>query len=155
MWAIYPPVVISLAWQALRHRSPLLFTCCNPAIPHSGFAMESKGDILDALHCPDESRIRIAKYRRLASAEHGDNRVDQVAEFLADEEFSYPVVLKPDVGERGQGVAIAHDEKTARDWLDAYHGPALVQEFIEGEDLARMRESQRSRFRRRPSPSER
>ncbi len=132
MWAIYPPVVLCLLWQAIRLRGATLFTCCDPAIPHGGFALESKGDILDALHCPDHSRIRIAKYRRLATAEEGGERLGAVVAFLAEEQLGYPLVLKPDVGERGQGVAVLRGEEDARRWLEAYHGPAIVQEFVEG-----------------------
>lgn len=94
--------------------------------------MESKGDILDALVCPDPERIRVASYLRLEPASGGADRFDRVAEFMRAEAFDYPVVLKPDVGERGQGVSIVHDEAEARRWLEAYHGPALVQEFIGG-----------------------
>lgn len=71
VWAVYPPVVGCLLWQAIRLRGALLFTCCDPAIPHSGVAMESKGEILDLLHCPEETRIRIAKYRRLSAPHEG------------------------------------------------------------------------------------
>lgn len=132
IWALYPPIVLCLLWQAIRLRGALLFTCCDPAIPHSGFAMESKGDILDALHCPDESRIRIANYRRLPAGEEGEERAIRVAEFLTEHGLAYPVVLKPDVGERGQGVAIVRDEEEARRWLDRCAEEALVQEFIGG-----------------------
>ena len=135
VWAVYPPVVLVLAWQAIRLRGVLLFTCCNPSMPHSGFAMESKGDILDALQCPDEDRIRIARYRRLrvdAGAEV--SRLDEVRAFMRDAVLEFPVVLKPDIGERGQGVAVIRDEDAARRWLDACAGPALVQEYIGGEE---------------------
>ena len=94
---VYTPVVLYLLWQALRLRGATLFTCCNPAIPNSGFALESKGDILDALHSPDESRIRVARYRRLATDGEPGSRVAEVERFLADEGLAYPVVLKPDV----------------------------------------------------------
>ncbi len=132
VWAVYPPVALCLLLQAVRLRGATLFTCCDPAVPHSGFALESKGDILDALRSPDESQIRIAKYRRLGSAEDGSNRIGAVGAFLKEEALEYPVVLKPDIGERGQGVAIARNEEEARRWLGAYHGPTILQEFVEG-----------------------
>ncbi|MCH2063198.1 MAG: VTT domain-containing protein [Roseibacillus sp.] len=135
VWVVYPPVVLWLAWQALRRRSPFLFTCCNPAIPHGGFAMESKGDILDLLHCPDESRIRIARYRRLKACEEGENRAGEVAAFLSEEGLDYPVVLKPDIGERGQGVAVIRTAAEAAYWLAACREAAIVQEYIEGPEF--------------------
>ena len=132
VWAVYPPVAACLLWQALRMRSPLLFTCCNPAIPFSGFAMESKGQILGLLHCPDESRIRIAKYRLLHASGAGESRVEEVSAFLAEEGLAYPVVLKPDIGERGQGVAVVRSTAEATRWLEACREAVLVQEYVEG-----------------------
>lgn len=136
VWVVYPPVVLCLIWQAIRLRGALLFTCCDPAIPHSGVAMESKGDILDLLHCPDESSLRIAKYRRLSAGSGGGSggeaRAREVQQFLTKEALNYPVVLKPDIGERGQGVAIVRTEDDARRWLEGCVGEALVQEYIGG-----------------------
>lgn len=135
IWAVYPPVVLSLLWQAIRRRSPLLFTCCNPAIPQSGFAMESKGDILDALECPEEDRVRVARYCRLGEQSDDNDRLGAVQSFLSEQALSYPVVLKPDVGERGQGVAVVRSEDEAKCWLDRCHGDAMVQEFIGGKEF--------------------
>ncbi len=135
VWAVYPPVVLWLIWQALRRRSAFLFTCCNPAIPHGGLAMESKGDILDLLHCPDESRIRIARYRRLKACEEGESRVGEVEAFLSREGLDYPIVLKPDIGERGQGVAVIRTAAEAACWLTACREAAIVQEYIEGPEF--------------------
>ena len=52
---------------------------------------------------------------------------------LAD--FSYPLVLKPDTGERGQGVAIIKDEAAAKTYVDDCPDDIIVQEFIPGEEL--------------------
>ena len=132
VWAIYPPVILCLAWQAIRLRGLLLFTCCDPAIPHSGVALESKGEILDALDPPDESRVRLAKYLRLAPSADDVDRLERLETFLKEQELSYPVVLKPDIGERGKGVAIIRSREEAIAWLSAYHGPSILQEFVDG-----------------------
>lgn len=135
LWAVYPPVLVSLAWQAVRLRGMTLFTCCDPAIPHSGFALESKGDILDAMDPPDESVLRVARYLRLVPGDASESRLAALGGFMRSNDLVFPVVLKPDVGERGQGVAIAHDEGEARKWLEAYHGPAIAQEFVDGPEF--------------------
>ncbi|NNM31263.1 MAG: hypothetical protein HKO57_17255 [Akkermansiaceae bacterium] len=135
VWAVYPPVAVALALQAVRLRGATLFTCCDPAIPHSGFALESKGDILDALDPPDEEAVRIAKYLRLAPGQLAAERMEALRRFLSAEGLGYPVVLKPDVGERGQGVAVVDDEAGAEKWFEAFHGPAMVQEFVPGREF--------------------
>lgn len=129
MWAIYPPVLCALLWQALRYRRAAMFTACNPAIPHGGFAMESKGDILDAIDPPEPEQIRCAAYRRLASG-GVETRLAGVEEFAAD--HGYPVVLKPDVGERGRGVAVVPSRERAEAWLSGCEAAAMVQEFVGG-----------------------
>ncbi len=133
IWLVYPPVVLVLLWQALRFRTAAMFTACNPAIPHSGFALESKGDILDALTPPDESRIRVARYRRLAEGAEG--RLELVEAFLEEQGLDYPVVLKPDVGERGMGVSVVRSREAAGEWLEAFEGAAMVQEFVDGPEF--------------------
>ncbi|GHC49784.1 DedA family protein [Roseibacillus persicicus] len=132
-WEYWPPAIVyplaiwPLLFRWLRGGRPLDFLSCNPAMPFSGFAMESKGDILDGFTPPHPHRIRTASYRRLT----GKDGLDAVLAFV--EQHSWPVVLKLDVGERGQGVAIVRNKDEANEWLNLNkNSPALVQEFITG-----------------------
>jgi len=134
LWAVYPPVVLSLLWQTLRFRG-LTFTAVDPAIPVSGFALESKGDILDALPIPDERAVRVARYARWGGEGEVDEKLTLVREFMRRESLGYPVVLKPDIGERGQGVKVVESEAEVRDWLERCQAPAMVQEYIEGPEF--------------------
>lgn len=129
MWAVYPPVLCVLFWEGLKSRAAVVFTACNPSMPHSGFAMESKGDILDGIDAVDEDRIRCARYRRIGEGAL-EARMEVLDGFVEAE--GYPVVLKPDVGERGQGVAVIRDREEAAGWLRGFGGEAMVQEFIDG-----------------------
>ena len=88
LWAAYLPVVPYILYLGLKHRSLTLFTAANPGIPAGGLAGESKSEILNQL-APSGA---VAKYRVVQGP-------------VATE---FPVVLKPDVGERGSGVVIAH-----------------------------------------------
>jgi hypothetical protein len=53
-------------------------------------------------------------------------------EFLAARDLSYPVVLKPDVGERGTGVAIVRTNQDTRSYLQAAAGDTIIQKYIGG-----------------------
>jgi membrane protein DedA with SNARE-associated domain len=128
IWAVYPPVVVVLSWTALRHRRALLFTACNPGIPLGGLALESKGDILAQLPLGAELPVAVAPYDRLRGGEDLDTRLAVVAARLAHG----PVVLKPDQGERGQGVAVVRSLAHARRWLQECPGDAIAQEFVGG-----------------------
>ncbi|MEM8994073.1 MAG: hypothetical protein AAGF23_04695, partial [Acidobacteriota bacterium] len=133
-WAFYPPVVLYVLWLSLRHRSPTLFTAANPAIPAGGgFVGESKSSILRGLgegHVAPWAAVEpggLAERRRviLDFVERGD----------APFEPGFPVVLKPDVGERGDGVAVVRRADEVGTVLEKTPGPVIVQRFVEGPEL--------------------
>lgn len=132
--AVYPPALLPLLIRPLRGQGVLDFLACNPAIPLSGFAMESKGDILAALTTPHGDRVRIANYERFISTQDHESRLERIALFA--EKSHWPIVLKPDIGERGKGVAVIRNLTEAADWLRAQGAaPAMVQEYIAGEEF--------------------
>ncbi len=92
-------------------------------------AMEAKGDILDSFE-GEEGRVRIAKYLRVEDGAEG--AFEEVKGFLEAESLDYPVVLKPDFGQRGQGVEIVRNEAAARRWIGNCEEGFLVQEVIGG-----------------------
>jgi hypothetical protein len=44
----------------------------------------------------------------------------------------YPVVLKPDVGERGRDVAICRNEPNLRRYFEIHRGKTIVQRYVDG-----------------------
>src|SRR5690606_36239354 len=114
-WAFYPPVVLYVLWLALRHRVLLGFTAVNPAIPGGGFAGESKSGILGGLAGRPE---RVARYTALPAALPAEERVARAAAFQATLPAAWPLVLKPDIGERGSGVAITRTDAEVRAYLE-------------------------------------
>ena len=131
-WLFYPPVALHIAYLALRFKSLTLPTAVNPAIPTGGFVGESKGDILDALGGPEHPAI--ARYERLLAATSGEERVEAVRRFRARHELALPVVLKPDVGQRGSGVQVIRSEEELVRRLRALDYDAMLQEFVPGRE---------------------
>ncbi|MEM6795953.1 MAG: alpha/beta fold hydrolase [Acidobacteriota bacterium] len=128
-WAFYPPLVLYLAVLAVKERSLTLFTAVNPGIPGGGgFVGESKSTILGRLGAE-----HVAPWWRLEPGPAGA-RQRRVFEF-ARENGGLPVVLKPDVGERGSGVVIARRESQVDSFLEANPEPAIVQRFVPGVEL--------------------
>lgn len=119
IWAAYLPLVPYWIWLAVRYRSVTAFTAANPAIPGGGLDGESKSAILDKLGGVAPWELLPAEGRHAA------------AERFAERE-GYPVVLKPDVGERGAGVAIVAGPDALREYLHANPGPVLVQRYVGG-----------------------
>lgn len=119
VWAAYLPLVPYWVYLALRFRSLTAFTAANPAIPGGGLDGESKAAILDKLGAVAPWELLPAEGRRAA------------AERFARRE-GYPVVLKPDVGERGAGVAIVRGPDALLEYLHANPGGVLIQRYVGG-----------------------
>ncbi|HET9274636.1 MAG TPA: alpha/beta fold hydrolase, partial [Gemmatimonadales bacterium] len=129
-WAFYPPLVLYILWLGLRHRSLTVFTAANPGIPGGGFAGESKWSILQGL-------VRAAPGRTpptalIPAGEPLERRLEAVQRLREEHRLHWPIVLKPDVGERGSGVAIARDEASAREYLARAGGDVLAQAYVPG-----------------------
>ena len=130
----YPPVVCYIAWLALQHRGLTVFTAANPAIPGGGFVGESKADILQRLSSSD-TRDFIARYEMISGALTGDEKLERALRLMREPPFGFPVVLKPDLGQRGSGVAIVRSEAELRDYLLLAAGDTIMQEYAPGEEF--------------------
>ncbi len=122
MWAAYFPLIPYLIFLSLRHRSLTLFTAANPGIPSSGFVGESKSAILEKLSAiPD----RVAEFALVRSSSEALEAVSRLG-------LNYPVVLKPDSGERGVGVSIVRSVNELRAYFANTLDPIIVQRYISG-----------------------
>ncbi|MEM9177178.1 MAG: alpha/beta fold hydrolase [Myxococcota bacterium] len=131
IWAIYGPLVPAFLWMMIRTRSVRAPTLVNPPIPGGGLAGESKAAIDERLaHAPEH-----AIATRVIEAGEVDTRLEAVRGFVEAVSGGWPVVLKPDVGERGRGVAIVDDLAAARAALEASPDRTLVQTFVPGEEF--------------------
>ncbi|MBL8220504.1 MAG: VTT domain-containing protein, partial [Bryobacterales bacterium] len=122
-WAAYLPLLPYLLWLSLKHRSLTLFTAANPGIRTGGTVGESKVEILDALEPSAAAKYRILPGRLMPYA-----RIQMAREFVKQ----WPVVLKPDVGERGNGVAIVRTDAELEEYLRNAVGDTLIQEYVSG-----------------------
>lgn len=137
VWALYWPVVLISVVAAIRYRSVNLYRRANPLMPDGGFSGESKGDILDALSraLPERSSIRVAKYLRISNRTPWEQLQKEIDSFQRGLSGAWPIVLKPDVGERGAGVRIVRDKPELETALRALDRPGILQEFIPGAEF--------------------
>lgn len=131
-WAFYPPVVAYILWLGLKHRSPLAFTAANPALEASGFVGERKSDCLIPLQqrAPD----LVAPLMLIDLEQSLDQRLASARRFV-EEQGGYPIVLKPNIGQRGRGVAIIRDEAALRGYLHCAPGDVIAQRYISGAEF--------------------
>lgn len=130
---VYLPVFFYGCYLSLKHRGSTLWAICNPGMkPLSGLAMESKSEILAAL---DSSTGLVADWDCIHPSDTVDARMMQLDTFRQQHSIDWPLVLKPDIGQRGEGVAVIRSETVARDYLSANTEPVIAQRYIAGAEF--------------------
>lgn len=128
---LYAPVAIRLLATAARHRGLLTFTCVNPVIGAGGGVVgESKHRIQTGLEGLGEGVMRTA----LLAPGDPDTRLASLEQAIESGRLpdSYPLVLKPDAGQRGYGVKVVRSPADARDYLTRMTRPVLAQQYHPG-----------------------
>lgn len=104
--------------QALRFRHPSWFSAVNPCMPYGGLYGYSKAEVLELLP---------SKYvPQFILVEPQEFEID--SKFLT--EFHFPLILKPDVGERGIGVQLIASEEELQRELQNRKWPQIIQEYV-------------------------
>lgn len=115
----------------IRYRQPTLFTAVNPSIkPDSGFIGERKSSIFNDL-CQDS----LGSWQLVAGETSTDEKYAIYKAFMEKNALDYPVVLKPDRGQRGVGVCVCLCEEDAVDWLAEIKDDFIMMEFHPGEEF--------------------
>jgi len=129
-YLFYPPVVAYIAYLGIRFRSWTLFTAANPAISAGGFVGESKHQILERL----KDASPWLPCSTLLTSGVPAQRISETEEFMRRHGLQFPVVLKPDAGQRGSGVAIVRSSEQLCEYLTHAAFPVILQEYVPGEE---------------------
>ncbi len=131
-WLYYLPIIAWILWLGLKHRSPTAFTAANPALDAGGVVGERKHQALAPLqaNAPD----LVAEFLLLRAGSTA-LRAAQALHFAERPDIGFPLVLKPDVGQRGRGVFIARDAHAVYDYLARFDGSVIAQRYISGEEF--------------------
>jgi len=118
---LYAPVLLYWSWLSWRASSWFFFSTANPSITNAGFLMESKQQIYDLM--PEGS------YPTTVYCPKGRPVVD-LRRTLSEQELTFPLIAKPDIGQRGMQVSLLRNEcelylYSARSKVDF-----LLQEYI-------------------------
>lgn len=128
-WIVYAPVLLTVLRQALKYRGLTVFTAVNPGIPGGGFVGESKFAILQSLrHSPSH----LARAVLLRADESLTVKLERVRHLMTQVGTTFPIVLKPDQGQRGSGVVIARDWDELERVVAASALDTIVQEYVPG-----------------------
>jgi hypothetical protein len=129
-WLYYLPIVCWILWLGLKHRSPMAFTASNPGLEASGMVGERKHLALAPLltNAPDLVATFV-----LVPAGALDTRLEIAQAFVAA--HSLPVVLKPNIGQRGRGVFVARQWHEVHDYLARFTGDVIAQRYVPGQEF--------------------
>lgn len=122
-YVIYFPVILYWVWLSFKARSFFFYSATNPAMKCGGLFGESKKHILEILpkHLVPVTLLF-----------NPDIHLDQVMTQLRENELNFPVIAKPDIGERG----ILVEKIKNKVELDSYISKAKykfqIQEYVEG-----------------------
>lgn len=120
-WFFYLPMTPYWLYLVIKTRSLTYFTLVNPGIEAGGFYGESKIDILKKIG---------QEYLPQTIFIHRGYDFERVVNLLKTNRLSFPVIAKPNIGERGTNVA----KIETIEGLKMYHSQTgedyIVQEFI-------------------------
>jgi pimeloyl-ACP methyl ester carboxylesterase/membrane protein DedA with SNARE-associated domain len=126
VWLFYLPVIPWIGWLAMRYGGLTTPTAANPALPHSGFVGESKFEILQ--HLP-------AKWVQPSfRIDPGDpaSRIQPLIAHVQSGGWSFPLVVKPDEGQRGAGLKRVHNWEDVTRYVESEPRAVLVQTYHPG-----------------------
>jgi hypothetical protein len=128
-WLTYIPVAAYIIWLMARHRSAMAFTAANPAMPAAGFIGESKIDILRGL---GTTRNAVAPSAFIDATWSTDAKLARAAQLMHTLALDLPVVLKPNVGQRGAGVVVARTQEELARYLESAATDTILQQYVPG-----------------------
>ncbi len=128
-WLFYIPVALYYLWLAVRYRSLSLPTAANPGMATGGFVGESKFEILDQLHATSPESVAEAF---LLDGWTTTDRLLSLHRLSREHAVTLPFILKPDVGQRGNGVRLIKSWRDALDYLGEVEAPVVLQRYASG-----------------------
>lgn len=109
-WFFYIPIVFWYIFLSIKYKSLLNPFYANPKILNGGLLGESKWDFLKHLSPNAESTLQSLKINKGIGFE-------KFMLILEENNFEFPFIVKPDVGQRGFGVRIISDEFDLTEYL--------------------------------------
>lgn len=115
---LYFPAFLYYGWLVIKHRSFFFFTAANPRIESGGMFGEKKSDIFQLIpqaFIPRTKKIYVGDVAKATAAAH---------------EIGFPLIAKPDIGERGAWVSQIQDQKALVNYVETCPVDFLLQEMV-------------------------
>lgn len=122
----YTPLIPYVCYLIIRYGSIRLITASNPLIPMGGIMMESKFSILKSLPVQ-----WIAKATLFEMADKHNASV-KLYDFLKTLNSPFPIIAKPDIGERGRGLKLIANQSDLDSFVKNLDVNYIFQEYHPG-----------------------
>ena len=122
-WIFYIPAFIYWPFLSIKARSFTYFTTVNPCMKFGGALEYSKSDYLK--YVPEKllPKIKII---------HKNDSINKIKKVILKEKFEFPILIKPDSGQRGVEIEKINDINALDHFLKtASRSEFLIQEFID------------------------
>ena len=122
LYVVYFPIFFYWVWQAILSKSLFFFSASNPTIESGGMLGESKSKILELV--PEEVKPTTMFFLK-------DQDLKTVIAALDKNGLSYPLIAKPDMGERGWKVEKINDQADLDKYIYQSNVDFIIQEYID------------------------
>jgi hypothetical protein len=119
---IQAPLFLLWIWYALKERSLLYFTASNPSILTGGMMGESKYEVLQLV--PESLKPKTILIKLPATVTH-------ITETMRTSGLFFPLIFKPDLGERGWMVRKIESEQDIEHYLREIKIDFIMQELVD------------------------
>lgn len=124
----YIPQFMFVIWQTILHGGKIwLPALANPSIKNGGLVGESKTECYKLI---PESHFGYLKNIPLPLAD-GAQRVGLIDSFLRENKINYPIIIKPEMGQRGGGVRLVKNRSEAEDYITEANFDLMAQEYCD------------------------
>ena len=119
---VHAPLFLYWLWLSMKARSLVFFSASNPGILMGGMFGESKFEVLEKV--PEAVKPKTIRI-------DGPVDRDEVIAEIGRHNLSFPLIFKPDLGERGWLVKKINSPDDVEAYLKRIHLPFLVQAFVD------------------------
>ena len=121
-WFFYIPVYFYWIYLSLRAKSFFFFSAANPLMELGGFSNYSKYNVLKNIP------VEYLPKTTLISTYYQKRNIESI---LQENELNFPLIAKPDRGERGKGVTKIQCLNELKQYIFEARKEVILQEFID------------------------
>ena len=119
---MYIPVFAYWLWCGLKARAIFYLSAANPGFEYGGIIGSSKKAILDKI-----PSVLVPTGILISNSEP----IEEIFVRMQERGLNFPVVVKPDIGERGFRVELVHNKDDLRHYLADNDDILIIQEYID------------------------